>query len=314
MNRAISTLNTLATAWANVAWAVTWQAVVVVVVVGLVAWLCRRASPALRCWVWQVAALKLLVMPFWGIPLVYWTHSPSVATSPSVAALASTDRQELIQESRPDRIAEPIPPPSAAPAEPRVSIAWQSGLFVAWVTLVGVQAFGLIRQRGRLVRLVGRTAPATDPALLALVADLAARVGLARPPRVRLLDGDGSPFVCQFRGASLVLPVGILPGLSPESLRAVILHELAHLQRRDLLWGWLPTLARVVYVIHPAARHVACRVRLERELACDQTAMLLANQGAAGYAATLVDVITRATRPSLVGAMSALSLVEVPQT
>ena len=312
MNHAISTLNTLSTAWLGVAWAVTWQACVVVAVFGLVAWLVRRASPALRCWVWQVAALKLLIMPFWGIPLI-WTRPPVAATSPPVAAFASAIRQDPIRPTGPGQPPEPVPSPTVSPVELRIPIAWPSGLFVAWVALVGVQALGLIRQRRRLVRLVDRATLSTDPASLSLVADLAAQIGLKRPPAIRLLDGDGSPFVCHFGGPSLVLPVGTWQNLAPESRRAVILHELAHLQRRDLFWGWLPTLARLVYVIHPAAHYVAFRVRLERELACDQTAMLLADQGAAGYAATLVEVIARASRPPLVWAASALSFVEVPR-
>ena len=313
MNHAIFVLNRVSTAWLGVAWAVAWQAVVVVAVFGGVAWLCRRASPALRCWVWQVAALKLLVMPFWGIPLV-WTRPPSASPVSPVAALAVPGREEVVPRPGSGRIDTVTPRPTVTPVEARTPIAWPSGLFVAWVMLVGGQVFGLVRQRGQLVRLVGRATPATDPALLTLVADLAGRVGLARPPTVRLLDGDGSPFVCQFRGPSLVLPAETLRHLPPESRRAVILHELAHLQRRDLLWGWLPTLARLLYVIHPASHYVAFRVRLERELACDQTAMLLADQGAAGYAATLVEVVTRASRPSLVRAASALSLVEVPRS
>ena len=313
MNHAISTLNAVSTAWLGVAWAVAWQACVVVAVFGLIAWLVRRASPALRCWVWQVAALKLLVMPFWGIPLI-WTRPPSAEPAPPVAAVTSVNRQNSIRPSGTGRTPEPIPPPTAAPVEPRTPIAWPSGLFVGWVSLVGVQAFGLIHQRRRLVWLVGRATPATDPALLSLVGELSSRVGLARSPAIRSLDGDGSPFVCHLGGPSLVLPVGTWQNLAPESRRAVILHELAHLQRRDLFWGWLPTLARLLYVVHPAAHYVAFRVRLERELACDQTAMLLADQGAAGYAATLVEVVARAARPSLVWAASALSFVKTPRS
>ena len=313
MNHAISTLNAVSSAWLGVAWAVTWQACLMVAVFGLVAWLVRRASPTLRCWVWQVAALKLLVMPFWGIPLI-WTSPPGAEPAPPVAAFDSVNRQDPIRLVDTGRTPEPIPSPTPKPVEPRTPIAWPSGLFVAWLLLVGVQTLSLIQQRRRLIRLLSRATTATDPTLLALVEELSSRIGLKRPPVVRLLDGDGSPFVCHFHGSTLVLPMGTLESLSPDSRRAVILHELAHLQRRDLLWGWLPTLARLFYVVHPAAHYVAFRVRLERELACDQAAMLLANQGAAGYAATLVEVVARASRPSLVWAASALSFVEVPRS
>jgi beta-lactamase regulating signal transducer with metallopeptidase domain len=39
--------------------------------------------------------------------------------------------------------------------------------------------------------------------------------------------------------------------LGPAERRQVILHELAHVKRRDLLWGWTAEVARTVYFFHP---------------------------------------------------------------
>jgi beta-lactamase regulating signal transducer with metallopeptidase domain len=79
----------------------------------------------------------------------------------------------------------------------------------------------------------------------------------------------------------------------------VLLHELAHVKRRDLLWGWLPEIARLLYWFHPVIHWVYYRLRLERELACDQLAMALSGQSAAGYAETLVRVVSHASQPAL---------------
>jgi beta-lactamase regulating signal transducer with metallopeptidase domain len=52
-----------------------------------------------------------------------------------------------------------------------------------------------------------------------------------------------------------------------------------------------------LYFFHPAAHYIVYRARLERELACDQAAMVLTGLAAAGYATTLVDVVSRSSAP-----------------
>jgi hypothetical protein len=96
----------------------------------------------------------------------------------------------------------------------------------------------------------------------------------------------------------LVLPQGLMADLDPDHWRAVMLHELGHLKRRDLWWGWLPALARIVYFFHPVAHWVCFRIRLERELACDQLAMTLSGRGAAEYAEILVQVVSHTSLPA----------------
>jgi beta-lactamase regulating signal transducer with metallopeptidase domain len=100
------------------------------------------------------------------------------------------------------------------------------------------------------------------------------------------------------------LPRGLAASLSRGPLTAVLVHELAHIKRRDLVWDWIPTLARVLYAFHPVAHSIAFRARLERELACDQAAMLITGQDAARYASTLVDVVTRSSEPPAIRSAS----------
>ena len=56
---------------------------------------------------------------------------------------------------------------------------------------------------------------------------------------------------------------------SEEQVDAVLLHELAHLRRRDPLSLLAAHLVRSIYWFHPAVWAVAWRLRVERERACD---------------------------------------------
>lgn len=98
--------------------------------------------------------------------------------------------------------------------------------------------------------------------------------------------------------STLVFPRDLIAQLDPSELRQVLAHELAHLKRRDLLWGWISELARVLYFFHPAMLWAAYQVRLERELACDAVAMQTSGRTAAQYAETLVRVLSAASTPA----------------
>jgi len=143
------------------------------------------------------------------------------------------------------------------------------------------------------------------PNLLGLVVQAAGQLGLRRPPAVLLADLEGSPFVCGLLRPVLVLPRGMLPVLDAGQWRQVVLHELAHLKRRDLAWGWIPEIARLLYFFHPVAHWACFRIRLERELACDQLAMALSGRGAADYALVLVEVVSHASLPPALKAAAA---------
>ncbi len=301
MNPAIKALNSLAIAWAEVVWAVSWQALLIVGGFAVVAWIIRRSSPSLRSWLWQIAAIKLLIMPLWGASMVSpmaskgdpGQLSEELPTGQSGLNLAGREGDP----NQVTRMAEFGANPNQ-PAKPRFEpVDWRVWPMVGWTCLVSVQVAAIFGQRRRLIRLLSRSNLADDPALLSLLGELSEAIGLAQPPRVVLIDEGGSPFVCDPRRPTLILPRSLARSLPLEALRPILLHELCHLKRRDLIWGWVPTVARVLYVFHPAAHYIAFRARLERELACDQAAMVLTGQCAATYASTLVDVVTRTSIP-----------------
>lgn len=301
MTTLIRALNGLASRWAEIAWAVSWQAVVVLAAAAVVARLMRRSPPALRYWLWQVAAAKLLLMTLWGtsIPLPVQVgyglglrqeelppRSDHIPTAERLVDRLSRIGESTVGDGGPSG-------PRGHLSEP---VGWRTWIFMGWGAAVILQVAAIVNQRRRLLSALDRTVKVEDPALRSLVGELSRRVGLSAPPRLLFTTDMGSPFVCDPIHPALVLPKDLVSSLPLESLTSVLLHELSHIKRRDLVWDWIPTITRVLYAFHPAAQYIAFRARLERELACDQAAMVFTGQGAAGYASTLVDVVCRSSR------------------
>jgi beta-lactamase regulating signal transducer with metallopeptidase domain len=177
------------------------------------------------------------------------------------------------------------------------SITWQAWILLAWFAVVLWQLIRLLIQHMRLARLLKQGVPASGE-LAGLVTELAGQVSLRRVPAAVSVAGDCPLFVCGLWRPRLVLPSRILASLDAPQRRQVILHELAHVKRHDLAWGWPVELARIAYFFNPLVYWAAYQLRLERELACDQLAMARSGHSPADYARTLVQVVSHASQPA----------------
>ena len=70
----------------------------------------------------------------------------------------------------------------------------------------------------------------------------------------------------------VLIPASWLTQLTPQMIEAIIAHELAHIRRWDL---WINLVQRVIETLlfyHPAVWWLSSRIRLEREMCCDEIA------------------------------------------
>ncbi len=84
----------------------------------------------------------------------------------------------------------------------------------------------------------------------------------------------------------ILLPLGLLTGLSSDQVEAILIHELAHIRRYDYLVNGLQTLVEGLLFYHPAVWWVGRLMRSEREHCCDDVVVDLQGD-ARGYAVTL---------------------------
>ena len=117
---------------------------------------------------------------------------------------------------------------------------------------------------------------------------LAAQLGVRRRVAVRISDRIAVPVT-----AGWLRPVILLPsecdGWAGSRRRMVLIHELSHVARGDVLWQIAAKLACVIYWPHPMVWLAARRMRVEREAACDD-AVLRDVERPSEYASLLLDV------------------------
>ncbi|MDQ6872875.1 MAG: HEAT repeat domain-containing protein, partial [Gemmatimonadota bacterium] len=145
-------------------------------------------------------------------------------------------------------------------------------------------------------RIVNRARPLDTADWLNPLWEVSDRLSLDQPPRLLRSDDAKMPFACGLFTPTIVLPAEC-DSWSLDRRRAVLLHELAHVRRHDLVGHTLGRLACAVYWFHPLVWTAAKRLRSESERACDDLA-LACGARAADYAEHLLDIVTSVRRDS----------------
>ncbi|MDR3182314.1 MAG: M56 family metallopeptidase [Planctomycetaceae bacterium] len=95
-------------------------------------------------------------------------------------------------------------------------------------------------------RFVRRSAAETFP----LFDEVRQTFRISYPIRFEWAEDAPVPFTCCFWKPVIIFP-SEAKNWSNEKLRAVLLHELAHIVRRDILWQNLARIAGALYWFHP---------------------------------------------------------------
>ncbi|MGH9752906.1 MAG: M56 family metallopeptidase [Blastocatellia bacterium] len=302
-------------------------------VAGLLAATLRRASAASRSLVWSVAMTSLLALPVLSVALPSWQIAalPSLATIASGAdgARGSDDLGATVAapvfERGPEPDARPLTQrqplnigaelPASNPVSPRFDAApnpvasswndfdWKIALLLAWLAGVFVVMARLAVGMAR-VWLLTRRAQGVDSSWIMLARALATRLRLRRRVRIFMTDRISTPMTWGWMRSTILLPKEA-DHWTIECRRIVMLHELSHVKRRDCLMQALAQLACAIYWFNPLVWIAAWRLRVERELACDDY-VLEAGAKASDYASQLVEIassfgVTNCGSPVAVG-------------
>ena len=131
--------------------------------------------------------------------------------------------------------------------------------------------------------------PIDDPAMLDMVRGHAARLALRVLPAIASCSRVSVPVVVGMLRPMILLPASLATGLTGRQLEYVLLHELAHIHRYDMLANLLQRLIETGLFFHPAVWWLTRQVSIERENACDD-AVLRAGCQRAAYAEALLRV------------------------
>ena len=221
----------------------------------------RRVSATTRHHILWVALAVVLLLPL--LPLLEGAQR--------ARANRSVRRRPGRRRSAPAAISDQvIPVPTIVlPSLP----AWSTLLFLlvcsSYTTLSGLRIVAALRSLGR-IKGMARPFPASREAdlkawLAVRARGRAARLVISDDVRAAAVLGLGSPMIAVAPGA--------LAALSAEELDHIVVHEWAHVQRRDDIAQLAQRIVVALTGLHPAVWWIDRQLRLERETACDDWAV-----------------------------------------
>ncbi|RYZ00764.1 MAG: hypothetical protein EOO11_00335 [Chitinophagaceae bacterium] len=142
-----------------------------------------------------------------------------------------------------------------------------------WTLLLAARALRLAGSYYSLRVLRTRALRPAGSAWQERLRELCARIGVRHP--VPLFESGLArvPMIVGCLKPVLLVPAGFLSGLPPESVEAVLLHELAHLRRRDHLVNAVQLATELLFFFNPAVLWISKLLRTEREHCCDDLAV-----------------------------------------
>jgi len=277
----------------------------------------QRASAGARHLVWLVTVAALLLVPAltaWGpIPLrmLPAETSPVLAGAPASPAIFSLTAGDS-KGKHVDLLSAPnatnsVSLPTTSIGRPSVFsvMGGISLLLLIWAAVLIAIAGSLAYAALVVRRIVNRARPLDTEDWLTPLWEVSDRLALDEPPRLLRSEDAKMPFACGLFQPTIVLPAEC-DGWSLDRRRAVLLHELAHVRRHDLVGHTMGRLACAVYWFHPLVWTAAKQLRSESERACDDLA-LSCGARATDYAEHLLDIVTSVRRdatPSVALAMA----------
>jgi len=246
----------------------------------------RRAS--VRYVVGVVALALMLLAPV--ATFVYLAQQPAVRMQTPASWAATIIPSAKAAATAPAQSSQLSSATRSSNAIPWLVEAWLLG--VALLSLRSAGGFILLERSRR------RQSSVVSEDILEICYTLQDRLGISRAIDYCECKWLQAPAVIGWFRPIVFLPASALTGLSEDQLKAVIAHELAHIQRLDPFVNVFQVCVETLLFYHPAVWWLNKRIRAEREHCCDEVAVAISGD-AVEYARALAVMAEWRSAPTL---------------
>ena len=282
--------------------------ILIVILLGLDFILRKRVRAIFRYCIWMLVLLKLVLPTSLAAPsgIMYWlnldlpevTHEkaviagqseilpPQIAPALSEKAVATASSPVDILPSDTSIDPELIQSVTATPIN---SVTSQAVIFLIWLSVVITMVL-LLLQRMFFVRgLIAQSQDAGGKMADTLVQSCR-QMGIRRKISLKFSSNTATPSVCGLFRPVILIPADLPNKLDSDHLKAVLLHELAHIKRGDLWVSFVQTILQIIYFYNPLLWLANAVIRQVREQAVDEMVQVAMGEQADTYPETLINV------------------------
>ncbi len=290
------------------------QASVLIVLLLVIDFLLRkRVRAVFRYCLWMLVFVKLVVPASFTLPtgIGYWMgdYFPSeVSIAKWVPQIKETVPIAIYIPQGYIPLETPMMNETTATGIELEAIRWQGLVFLGWLVGMLVLLVLLVKRVCFVKGLIAQSRPANERSL-DILNEGRSQIGIRQNIELRLSGNTLSPAVCGLFKPIILIPAALLKKLSREKLKAVLIHELAHIKRGDVWVNLLQTMLQIVYFYNPFVWLANAMVRRVREQAVDEMVLVTLKPETKNYSNMLIDIAEMAFwRPKF--SLSIIGVVE----
>lgn len=258
----------LTTAFAETIFHSVWQGFLILSLMWIILSIVNERHAKIR---YAAAMLSLLTMFAASVVTFYYVYSPAeVKAQPNevnidgrtfqVIDLNKTNQKVQLNENY---ISEFIAESKAIVHDYgyEISVIWLFGILFLSARLLGGFVY--------LSRLKNRNAFNLPGEWSERIDTLKQKLGIKKNVSILQSDKVSSPMLIGIFKPVILIPLGMITGMSANHVETVITHELAHLKRYDYLLNVFQSVMEIIFFYHPAVWIISSSIREEREYCCD---------------------------------------------
>lgn len=248
-----------------------WQGLLLAILAGVILVSTRKSRPALR---YNLLALSLLFFTL-ASGFTFFT----LFSSPSRTSLFVADNTSAINAAETDVLITGQNATFSNPVDHSLSVldhffSQNAAVIVAiWLVIFALKTMKAGAGLFYIHQLKHHHKQEADFAWKVKVIQLAETLGIRQPVSLFQSGIVTVPMVVGILKPIIFIPAGMLTNLPSNQIEAILLHELAHIRRRDYLVNLIQSFGENIFFFNPAVIWVSALIREEREHCCDDIAI-----------------------------------------
>jgi len=241
-----------------------WQGLVLAAITGLIVVFTRKRQPTTR--------YKLLI----GAMAIFFLSTLITffnAFDDSAQLVESTVANPVMENAKVNVIAIDVQELSLLTKTKNYLANHHQIVVMVWLLMVCARCIQLSIGLNRLSYLRKTAVFEVDEQWRNKIAELAKNLGIAQLVGIAESSLTKVPLVIGHLKPLILIPVGLLTALPPKQIEAILIHELAHIYRRDYLVNILQSFMEIMFFFNPAVLWLSALIRAERENCCDDIAI-----------------------------------------
>lgn len=240
-----------------------WQSIVLALIAAILLMYTKKCSAALR-----YKLLGAILISFIFISIVTFCYEINSIGEKHNGAFknvsAVTNYNVLINAGRQENLTEKI-----------ISVfkLYENFIVLAWFIIISLKCINLLSGLRNIYLLKSNQVFDAGEYWNHRLKELAVKAGITKQVTILRSAIAKVPMVLGHLKPVILFPAAALTALAPEEVEAILLHELAHIRRKDYLLNILQTLTEIIFFFNPAVLWISSLIKEERESCCDDIAV-----------------------------------------